>query len=98
MLLGGRVPRPRCPGTLDHFLIDGYVLHIRRGPSLWTVRVHHRPCPLYATHLVDLEDELVPAAGVRGLGQPDLVHFAAGVNVETFPPCVRFGMPRRGGP
>jgi uncharacterized protein len=77
------------PGTLDHFLIERYLLHVQRGPSLWTVRVHHRPYPLYATRLLELQDQLVQAAGIRGLGQPALVHLSAGVDVEVFPPCVR---------
>ena len=87
-----------APGTLDHFLIERYLLHVQRGPSLWTVRVHHRPYPLYDTHLLDLQEALVAAAGLPNLGAPCLLHFAAGVDVEVFPPCVRFGIPRRAGP
>jgi uncharacterized protein YqjF (DUF2071 family) len=81
---------PAPPGTLDHFLVERYVLHVRRGPSLWTVRVRHQPYPLYATDLLELEQTLVSAAGlVQHLGQPDLIHFAAGVDVDIFPPRVR---------
>jgi uncharacterized protein YqjF (DUF2071 family) len=87
-----------APGTLDHFLIERYLLHVRRGPSLWTVRVRHRPYPLYATRLLGLDDGLARAAGVRDLGQPARVHFAAGVDVAVCPPRVRLGGPRRGSP
>jgi uncharacterized protein YqjF (DUF2071 family) len=78
-----------APGTLDHFLIERYVLHVQRGPTLWTVRDRHRPYPLYATQLLDLDDALVSAAGIRGLGSPSLTHFASGVDVQILPPRIR---------
>jgi uncharacterized protein YqjF (DUF2071 family) len=95
--------RPRChvryqvggplgsaaPGTLDHFLIERYVLHVRRGASLWSVRVQHQPYPLHAVHLASLEEELVRAAGLAPRSATPLVHFSAGVDVAIFPPRIR---------
>jgi uncharacterized protein YqjF (DUF2071 family) len=56
---------------------------------LWTVRVHHHPYPLFAIRTLELEDQLVQAAGIRNPGQPTALQFSAGVDVEIFPPCVR---------
>jgi uncharacterized protein YqjF (DUF2071 family) len=77
------------PGSLDFFLIERYVLHVRRGPSLWRVRVHHPPYPLYRAQLETLADQLVAAAGVITHGPPPLVHFASGVDVAISPPRIR---------
>ncbi len=88
---------PAAPGSLDDFLIERYVLHVQRGPSLWSVRVQHRPYPLYDVQLREFEDTLVRAAGIAGLGAPSLVHFASGVDVEIFPPHLRPILVGRGG-
>lgn len=79
---------PATPGTLEHFLIERYLLHVQRGPTRWTVQVHHRPYPLRRARLLLLQDELVSAAGIPPpVGLP-LVHYAAGVDVAIFPPRV----------
>jgi uncharacterized protein YqjF (DUF2071 family) len=79
---------PAEPNTLDHFLIERYLLHVQRGPTLWTVQVHHRPYPLHQARLLKLEDELIGAAGIQvPIGMP-LVHYASGVDVEIFAPRV----------
>jgi uncharacterized protein YqjF (DUF2071 family) len=83
------------PGTLDHFLIERYLLHVERGPSLWTVQVHHAPYPLQRARVLGLHDELVGAAGIPERTEPPLVHYAAGVDVEIFAPRVTI---RGGGP
>jgi uncharacterized protein YqjF (DUF2071 family) len=85
----GEYRGPAAPGTLDHFLIERYLLHVQRGPSLWTVHVHHRPYPLHDVRLVNMTESLVRAAGISGLGEPSAIHFASGVDVEIFPPCIR---------
>jgi uncharacterized protein YqjF (DUF2071 family) len=79
------------PGTIEHFLIERYLLHVRRGPSLWTVRVHHRPYPVQRAEVLDLRDELLAADGLPApVGPPPLVHYASGVDVEVFRPRVRW--------
>jgi uncharacterized protein YqjF (DUF2071 family) len=78
------------PGTLEHFLIERYLLHVQRGRTLWTTQVHHVPYPVQQATVLSLFDELILADGIsepRGL--PPLVHFASGVNVEVFPPQIR---------
>jgi uncharacterized protein len=77
------------PGTLDYFLIERYLLHVQRGPTLWAVRVNHHPYPLQQVRVLELEDALVQADGVRGLPAGPLAHFSPGVDVAIFPPTVR---------
>ena len=79
-----------APGTLEHFLIERYLLHVERGGTLWTVQVHHAPYPVQRARVLEVHDELVAAAGLPPPdGPPPLVHWAAGVDVETFAPKPR---------
>ncbi len=78
---------PAVPGTLEHFLIERYVLHVDRPIGLLTVRVHHAPYPLQRARVLTLDDSLIAADGLpEPLGLPPLVHYAAGVDVDVFPP------------
>lgn len=79
---------PAQPDTLDHFLIERYLLHVRRGASLWTVQVHHQPYPLHRAEVQEGHDELLGAAGIQAPKQEPLVHYADGVDVEIFPPRI----------
>jgi uncharacterized protein YqjF (DUF2071 family) len=83
-----------APGTLEHFLIERYLLHVQRGRTLWTTQIHHAPYPVQRARVLDLFDELILADGVsEPLGPPPLVHFASGENVDVFAPCIRLGPP-----
>ena len=81
---------PAEPGSLDFFLIERYVLHARRGPSLWSVQVHHRPYPLQGVQVRQLRQSLTDADGLPTVldGSP-LAHFSPGVDVAIFPPRLR---------
>ena len=46
------------PGTLEHFLIERYLLHVRRINGLWTTQVHHRPYPLYRARVHELRERV----------------------------------------
>jgi uncharacterized protein YqjF (DUF2071 family) len=74
-----------APGTLEHFLIERYLLHVKRGGRLWRGQVHHTPYPVQRARLLTLRDELIGAAGLpQPAAPPPLVHYAAGVDVEIF--------------
>jgi uncharacterized protein YqjF (DUF2071 family) len=74
------------PGTLEHFLVERYVLHVGQRGRLWRGHVHHPPYPLQRARLLALHDELTGAAGIpQPAGPPPLVHYAAGLDVEIFP-------------
>jgi hypothetical protein len=71
-------------GTLDHFLIERYLLHVVRGSRLYTGQVQHAPYPLRRVRLRELNDDLLAAAGVSPPAAEPLVHYADGVDVEIF--------------
>ena len=78
------------PGTLEHFLLERYLLHLERWGKLWTVQVHHVPYPVRRARVLALHDELIAADGLpEPAGLPPLVHYSPGVDVEIFPPRVR---------
>jgi uncharacterized protein YqjF (DUF2071 family) len=75
------------PGTLEHFLVERYLLHVERRGALWTTQVHHSHYPLQQAQVLEIRDELIRAAGLpEPGGPPPLVHYAPGVDVEIFPP------------
>jgi uncharacterized protein YqjF (DUF2071 family) len=77
---------PAAPGTLEHFLVERYLLHVERGGALWSTQVHHRPYPLYQAHVYAVSDELLRAAGLPAPAGPPLAHFATRVDVDVFAP------------
>ena len=82
---GPVVPAP--VGTLDHFLVERYVLYAMDDThQLHRARVHHEPYPIQRAEVLELEETLVWAAGfVRG-GEVPIRHYARGVNVTIDPP------------
>lgn len=78
-------PRAAIPDTLEHFLVERYLLYAQRPDgTLCRGQVHHAPYPLQRAELSDWDESLLAAAGItRPAGAP-LVHFAAGVDVEVF--------------
>ncbi len=83
------VPRgpvaPAPVGTLDHFLIERYILYAHHRGRLYRGRVHHAPYPLQAADVLSLDENLIAAAGLERPDVPPLAHFAGGVDVEVFP-------------
>jgi uncharacterized protein YqjF (DUF2071 family) len=75
------------PSTLEHFLVERYILHVRRGPSLWSIRVQHAPYDLHKVTLHSLHDQLVAAARIPTTGTP-LAHYCPGVDVATHLPSI----------
>jgi uncharacterized protein YqjF (DUF2071 family) len=78
---------PAQPGTLEHFLVERYLLYsMDKQHQLHRARVHHQPYPLQRAEVEALEETLVWAAGIR---RPDAVpirHYAREVNVDVDPP------------
>jgi uncharacterized protein YqjF (DUF2071 family) len=76
---------PSAPGTLEHFLIERYYLHVMRGGRLFRGQVHHSAYPVQRARLLSLHDELIGAAGLpQPTTPPPLVHYVNGVDVEIF--------------
>ena len=76
---------PAAPRTLEHFLVERYVLYAADGPRLFQGRVHHQPYPLQPAAVEGLREDLVAAAGLRRPGGEPLAHYASEVDVEVFP-------------
>jgi uncharacterized protein YqjF (DUF2071 family) len=77
------------PGSLEFFLLERYLLHARRGGTLWTVQVFHEPYPLLRARVLSLRDGLVPAAGFPPhITEPHTL-YSPGVDVDVFLPRIR---------
>ena len=91
-LLGADDPdRPRpagqaLPGTLEHFLIERYLLYAegRRG-DLYCGQVHHPPYPVRQIELLQCKDTLLGSHGLEVARPPDHIAGSLGVDVEIFP-------------
>ena len=76
---------PAAVGTLDHFLVERYILYTAARGKLWQAQVHHEPYPLQKARAEVFREGLVAAAGItRPDTRPSLVHFAREVSVEIF--------------
>ena len=73
------------PGTLEHFLMERYLLFVERRGQPLVGQVHHSPYRTFSAHVDQIEDELLDCAGVAGISRlPDLAHYSPGVDVEVF--------------
>ena len=81
----GQALGPSVPGSLEHFLLERYLLFSERRGQILRGQVYHTPYPAHAAELIALEEGLVAAAGLPApVGPPPLVHCAPGVDVEVF--------------
>jgi uncharacterized protein YqjF (DUF2071 family) len=83
-----RVGGPRAATPLDDFLTARWGAHVRRRRCTTYVPNAHEPWPLRDAGVLELDDELVAAAGFPGLTDraPDHVAFSDGVHAEFGPP------------
>ncbi|MDX6371396.1 MAG: uncharacterized protein QOD98_384 [Nocardioidaceae bacterium] len=79
-----RVGAPRAATPLDDFLTARWGAHVRRRNRTTYVPNTHGPWPLRDAEVLELDDELVAAAGFPGLTDraPDHVAFSDGVQAE----------------
>jgi uncharacterized protein YqjF (DUF2071 family) len=74
------------PGTIDHFLIERYVLYTMDSDHhLYRARVHHQPYPVQRAELLDVDETLIWAAGIKRSEAIPLRHYASEVNVKVYP-------------
>lgn len=77
---------PARPGTLEHFLVERYILYAEdEQHTLHRARVHHAPYLLQKALVHELDETLVWAAGVRRPEGSTLWHYAKEVNVKVYP-------------
>jgi len=73
------------PGTIEHFLMERYILYTQEDHELYRARVHHQPYPILRAEVPILDETLVWAAGVRRPDTAPMRHYAAEVNVKVYP-------------
>jgi len=75
-----------APGTLDFFLIERYVLYaVDDEHTLHRARVHHQPYPIQRVNVLELDETLVWAAGIKRPESAPIRHYAGEVNVKVYP-------------
>lgn len=77
---------PAAPGTLEFFLIERYILYTTDAQrTLYRARVHHQPYPIQRADVLDCDETLSWAAGIRRGTEQPLRHYASEVNVSVYP-------------
>jgi uncharacterized protein YqjF (DUF2071 family) len=82
-VFGGEVAHA-VPGSLEHFLVERYVLYAYSRGRLMRGRVWHEPYPLARAACERVDDELVAAAGIIRADAEPHVLYSPGVDVEVF--------------
>ena len=78
--------QPAVPGTLEHFLVERYILYAQDADrQLYRARVHHQPYPVQRAEVLELDETLIWATGVKRAENPGLRHYAREVNVKVYP-------------
>jgi uncharacterized protein YqjF (DUF2071 family) len=73
------------PGTIEHFLLERYILFVKRSGIIYSGTVHHTPYPFQTVQIESLDDSLVTHTGLTlSTHKPELAHYSPGVNVEVF--------------
>lgn len=81
---GARVARP---DTLEHFLIERYLLYTVHRKWLYSGQVHHHPYRLHMAELLHLEQSILHANQLDLQTSPCHVRYSSQVQVEVFPLC-----------
>ena len=73
------------PGTLEHFLVERYLLYTDCGARGRRVgQVHHPPFALYRATVESLDETMLRAAGLAVPQTAPLAHYSPGVDTELF--------------
>ena len=75
--------QPAQPGTLEHFLVERYLLYALANGQLFQGQVPS-PLPFAVGDVLTLDESLLAAAGIRRPDSTPLGHFARGVNVKVY--------------
>jgi uncharacterized protein YqjF (DUF2071 family) len=75
---------PAPMGTLEHFLLERYLLYSTNRGRLYRGQVHHGPYPVQTAEVFKVEETLLRANRLHQPPVAPLAHFAEGVDVEVF--------------
>jgi uncharacterized protein len=81
-----RVTRLAQPASLEHFLVERYLLYAGSEGRLRAAYVSHEPYPLQEVAIESVSQTLTSAAGLPGLPGPSHVLYSPGVSVRVFAP------------
>jgi uncharacterized protein YqjF (DUF2071 family) len=74
-----------APGTLEHFLIERYVLYaVDEQRQLHRARVHHQAYPIQRVDVHHVDETLIWAAGIKRAENVTHRHYAKEVNVKVY--------------
>jgi uncharacterized protein len=73
------------PGSLEHFLVERYVLYCQSKSSVFMGRVHHSPYPLREASPVQCDQSWLKDLDFQIDRPPDHLLFSEGVSTEIFP-------------
>jgi uncharacterized protein YqjF (DUF2071 family) len=75
-----------APGSLEFFLMERYILYaVDEAHQLWRARIHHQPYPIQRADVLDLDETLIWASGIRRSEVLPIRHYAREVNVKVYP-------------
>lgn len=83
--LRGDAPGRAACGTLEHFLVERYLLYAVRRGRLLRGQVHHAPYSLRTARAIGLRQSLLAASGITVDRPPCHALFSERVDVEIFP-------------
>ena len=75
---------PARVGTLEHFLVERYVLYTADPRRILRARIHHGPYPIQPASITNLSENMIAAAGIGRGDEEPLAHYASGVNVRIY--------------
>ena len=80
----GLVTRAKV-GTLEHFLVERYILYAYANGRLYSGRVHHRAYPLQTAQVETWDETMLAANSIHRPDTQPLVHYANEVRVLVYP-------------
>jgi uncharacterized protein YqjF (DUF2071 family) len=75
---------PALPDTLEHFLVERYLLYSYSRGQLFAGRVRHKPYPLQSSQVLSLQESIISAAGFTCPDMAPLAHYARRVQVDIY--------------
>ena len=80
--------QPQEVGELDHFLTARWRLYTMLGRGLGFRKVEHQPWPLMRGRVLELQENLVAAAGLPQPEGAPLIHYSPGVSARIEAPAL----------
>ena len=79
------LPATARVGTLEHFLVERYLLYAQAGGRLYRGQVHHAPYPLQSARVELGEESLLAACGLTRPDVEPLAHYVRERVVRIYP-------------